>query len=479
MRTPSTSPRSAWSSLWLGFALGAVAVALLAVAVVLGSLLLGAQLLFILSAGFDDKRTLLILVGIVLTTLVVGAALIWLLSRLVPGLAQAGGLGARGGAAAAAGAVLSLALAVWVMPEPIKSTALQFATGETAAQRAAQPAADAARQRLHDLLAAQPGGPEAALLAAVNLVAEPVVASGRVWRAADVAAKVDALRRLRPTLPSAWQPVLLGAMAKLQRTHFGSHPVDGAMRDTLFEAGRAGSSALMVLAAQEEEGIAHHHEINGRVGLADAAWRRAFEGYAAAGVKFEVERLLDETLPERLRTLHAPAAARAVVPDAALSQRLWRFAQAIGDDAANPHATPGQRELAVVVGLVAMERAPDAPHIATQNPARRWSDDPWALGRWMLALRHARGDCMAALDLSDATRQRRRPAVVNRDQPPASSLDMAWALAWAEAAEACVRSGGERRQVSERRANLDYLVFKSGELDAARVGVAATLATLR
>lgn len=477
MVTRSKPRNSAWASLCGGLALGAAGVALLAVAVIGLSLLLDVPLLLLMSFGFEDMRLLFVGASGLLATLLAGGALIWLLRRMVAGRLFQGGW--VGSVAAASGAALASLIGVWVMPEPIKDTALQFATGQTTAQRAANPAAHAARQRLKEVVAAQPGGPEAELLRAVDLTVEPRSSPGRVSTADDAAARVDALQRLARSLSAEWQPLLLGTIGHVQRRHSGNHPDDAPMRAALAEAGRAGSHLFRVLAAQEEEGIAHADEVSRRLGPADLAWQRALDGYAAAGAAFEVARLHDETLPERLRALPAVAAASAPVPDAAFAQRLWKFAQALGDDAAYPHATPGQRELAAAVSLIALERAPEVAAIAVQNPAQRWAVDPWAIGRSLLTLRHARGECMAALALSDAIRQRRRPAVSNAPAPPASSLDMAWALAWIEAAEGCARTDAQRQLLRERRANLDYLIFAPGELEAARAGVAASVAAWR
>ena len=253
------------------------------------------------------------------------------------------------------------------------------------------------------------------------------------------------------------------------------------MSEALTEAGRSGSRAFLVLAAEEQEAIADYLERNAGGDAADAAWQRALQAYTAAGAGFEVARFYDETLPERLHATPLPMlpVARAHPADTVLSQRLWLFAQALGDDAAWDHARPGERDLAMVAALVALELAPAASTLALVNPAKRWTTSPWALGRWILALRYARGDCLAALELSDATRFRRRPAVVNQSQPGASTLDMAWAVAWMEAGETCAGTDDERTQARKRRAQLDYLRFTPGTLEKARAGVAATVAELR
>jgi hypothetical protein len=446
--TRPAAHRSVWTLAALGFALGAIGLALLLLFVVALSLWFNSAVLVIIGVGFGDARLVwLPLVG-VLTALAIALGLWWLLrKRLHPALQAWRPLGAAGWSAAVIGAAMSSALGLWLAPAEITSLVRGFATGETAQQRAARPAVQARQQRLQAILDAAPGGPEALLLAAVDRVATPIPTPGRQVDNDDVKMRVAALRGLQPTLPQAWQPVLIGTLAEVQQHHYGAHPEDEARREALAEGARAGSRALTLLAAENEEGIAHYLERNGAQQLADKAWQRALEGYATAG--------------------------------AAFSRRLWVFAQALGGDEAYPHARPGQRDLALMSALIALELAPDAPQFALRNPAQRWGTSPWAMGRWILALRHARGDCLAALELSNATQHRRRPAVVNQSQPPASALDLAWAVAWMEAGEACARSDEALRQVSEQRATLAYLRFAPGELEAARAGVSAAIAALR
>lgn len=481
--TTTTRPaahRFVWTLVALGFALGAICLVMLALFVVALSLWVNGTLLVIIGVGFGDARLVwLPFVGL-LAALAVALGLWWLLQQqLLPALRGCRPLGAAGWSAAVIGAATSSALGLWLAPAEITSAARQFATGETAQQRAARPAVQARQQRLQAILDAAPGGPEAMLLAAVDRVAAPIPTPGRQLGGDDVKMRVAALRGLQTTLPPEWQPVLIGTLAEVQQYHYGPHPDDEGRREALAEGGRAGSRALTLLAAENEEGIADYLDRGGEQQLADKAWQRALEGYATAGAAFEVARLSDETLPKRLGAIQAPAAAQFPGIDAAFSKRLWVFAQALGDDDAYPHARPGQRDLALMSALIALERAPDAPLVALRNPAQRWSTGPWAMGRWVLALRHARGDCLAALELSNATRHRRRPAVVNQSQPPASTLDMAWAVAWMEAGEACARSDEELRQVREHRATLAYIRFAPGELEAARAGVSATIAVLR
>ncbi len=398
-----------------------------------------------------------------------------------------------------------------LMPASVKDTAIWLATGETAANRAPLPATEAERQHLRETVrpAAQAGDPaaqvelalalqrgaageardpaaaadwlaraasdaqghEARLLLALDARAEQVPRGGRLVTEADTALRIDGLRRVAG-LPAAWQPALLGAIGELQRTHYGEHADDQPMRDTIAAAGRAGSRAFTVLAAQLDEAMALRDEKDGRAEQADAGFRRALQGYASAGAVFELARLRDEALPERLQVSPDSQVVPGPAPDAAVAQRLWRFAWALDADAVHERTTPGQRELAAAVALLAMERAPDPAQIASRNPAQRWAADRRALARWLLALRHARGDCLAALALSDATRGR-------GTRPRASSVELAWALAWAEAGERCASTDDERRQARELRGSVESLVFDPGELDAARDGAAATIAALR
>lgn len=465
----------------IGFAIGVILVSMLALLVMALSLAVGGTLLVIIETGFGGSSVLVAvlliaaLLAILTTTALAGR---FLLGNLLPTLRAWGPSGAGGWLAVAAGAVLGLGLGVWVLPQPVASSALQFATGQTAHQRAAGPAA---QRELQDLLAAHPDGPEAALIQAVNGGPAAGYPAGRLLTGDDLQARIAALRLVLPDVPDGWQPVVLGTIAELQRGHLGGPPAPGPMDDALLEAGRAGSHAFLVMAAQRQEEIAHRLEGGNAGAAADAAWQNALQAYAAAGTVFEVARLRDETLPERLRMQPLPVAPLVPRPavDSDLSQRLWQLAQALGDDARWDLARPGERDLAMVAALLALERAAQVSSMARANPAQRWADSPWALGRWILTLRHARGDCLAALELADATRQRRRPAVVNESQPGASPLDLAWAMAWTEAAQACTRTDADRARVRESLQRLDSLRFEPGVLEAARTGVAASVAALR
>lgn len=203
--------RRVWTLAALGFTLGAIGLALLALFVVALSLWFDSALLVIIGVGFGDARLVwLPLVG-VLTTLAIALGLWWLLrKRLLPALQAFRPLGAAGWSAAVIGAAMSSALGLWLAPAEITSLVREFASGETAQQRAARPAVQARQKRSQAILDAVPGGPEAVLLAAVDRVASPIPTPGRQLDGDDVKMRVAALRGLQPTLPPEWQPVLLG-----------------------------------------------------------------------------------------------------------------------------------------------------------------------------------------------------------------------------------------------------------------------------
>jgi hypothetical protein len=484
MKPDPSSPRSLWPALALGFAAGAAAVVVLALLVIAFSLSAGGALMVVIQVAFGRSGALaaLLLYGAVLLALVLAAVVLRaVVGRIAPVMRSQFGAG-RGPVplmAQVLGMAAGLVLTAWALPTPITSSARQFLTGQTAAERAARPAVEARSRRLEAVLAGHPDGPEALLLKAVNRVAKPLPAGGGQLSNADLQARADALRALAPALPPHWQAVALGTAAEQLRGRSGVDTTDASVGQALVEAGRVGSRAFRVLGAQELERIAARREAKGPSRQADEAWQQALDSYAAAGADYEVARLYDEALPERLRTLPLPPRAPAPTADAALAQRLWTFAQALGDDAAWDIARPGERDLALATTLVALELAPEASPLATVNPAQRWTLAPSAISRWLLSLRHARGDCLAALALADATRQRLRDVGVGRSQPGGSSLDLAWATVLAESAQACVRTEEERVRVREYRAQLDYLNFEPGVLDAARAGLAAGVQGLR
>jgi hypothetical protein len=462
---------------------GVAGVAVVALLVVATALALNGSLLVIIQTGFGGSGwlTALLVVGGMLAALGAAALVGRLLRRRwLPLLRTRLSGGVAGWLGMVAGAVLGLCLGAWMVPEPIASSAREFLTGESARQRAERPVTQAIQQRLQLLLAAHPEGPEAALIAAVNRTATPVPRPGRQLDGADLRARLDALQQLLPTVPPGWQTVVLGTMAEIQRGHIAGSPTHGPLAKAQLEASRTGSRAMLVLSAQLQEEIAHYAEKAGEAALADAAWQRALQAYMAAGAAFEVARFYDEALPERLRNVPVPVWSIAPSPpvDSVLAQRLASFAQALGDDMAWDSARPGARDLAVVAALVALELSPAPSAMALSNPAQRWAQSPWALARWILALRHARGDCMAALELSQALGQRRR-VLVSWENTTASELDLAWAVAWMEAGGVCASSDEERAQVQMRKSQLDYLRFAPGALEAARSGVAATVAGLR
>lgn len=511
---------SIWRSLFAGLMVGAASGVLLAAEVIGLTLLFEAHMALLLSLVLGDVGIILLLIACLAGVLLMHAVAFWVVRRWLLPFFRKPGRGPLEWTATASGMLLALAIVVVLMPVSVRDAAVRLATGESIASRAALPASESQRRRLQervrpaaeagdpaaqvelglallrgaageprdgasaaawiDRAATHPNGFEARMLLAVDAIAGPIEREGRIQTADDRVAKVERLQRIAPTLPAEWQPALLGTVGGIQIAHYGGDtPDDQDMRDAMFAAGRAGSRAFAALAAAYDEAYALYLQ-GGHPELADAAWRRAFEGYAGAGATFEIARLRDDALPERLGALAVPMpGAGASAPDTALAQRLWRFALALDGDDVHERATPGQRDLAAAVSLLAMERAPDAAQIAAQNPAARWAANSWAFGRWVMALRHARGDCGAAFALSEATRQRRRPATVSGRTPPASSLDMAWSRAWAEAGGRCAASDEERRLAQERISQVDYITLSAGELEAARAGVVATVDALR
>lgn len=475
-----------------GLVAGLAGCALLAIGVMALSLLGGSFLLLIIEVGFGSSVTAVLLkIAAGFAVMALAAWLVWRLARLVLGWLPAP-TGLLGWSAAVVGAVLGMRLGWAIAPAEITSTARQFATGQSEAQRAAQPAQTARLQRLKALFELYPEGPEAMLYRAVNQRAT-VEAHDRA-RARDRDSKGDpsnptkelqmaTLEQALPSLPPAWRPVALGLLADMHASSDPWRAVEGPRSRRLQEAGLAGSRAYRLLDAQEQERIAQRRPFTEPGDAADTAWRRALMGYAAAGAHFEIARVFDELLPEplriSLRSLPLPQAVPDTTRDTRLSERLWNFAQALGDPSAWNQSEYFERQLALAAALRAMELAPTALGSAKENPVLSWVQDRWAAGRFVLALRHARGECMAALDLSDAIRQRWRPQAVSQPMPPASAVDMAWATAWAETAQACAASDAERARAASVQDSLAHVRFAPGVLEAARDGVAATLAALR
>lgn len=518
MMTGGLSQTEWWRSILLGFLAGAGAVAVVAVVVLAMAAVAAAPLLILIAMGFGGmSKTLLLLFAALVVAVVTPFLARWIWRRIAGGGFFRQRRSALGWVAVAAGALVGGAACVAVIPEPARNNLVEFVTGERPGARAPLPATDAERERLAERVrpaalagdpaaqvelglalqyaaggesrdldeaavwikraAAHPQGYEGRLLVAVNRMAEPVPRSGRIVTDGDFAVKIAALRRLAPDLPPDWQPVLLGIVGAMPcpQSHYGCDSHSG--RDALTDAGRAGSRAYTVHAAELEEAAATKDEGNGHLEQAAAGWRRAQHGYATAGAFYEVARLRYETLPERLEEFPDPPPVAAwPAPDAELAQRFWRLAWALDAEYVHERAPHGHQEVAGAMALLAMERAPDATPIASLDPARRWSRN--APGRFLLMLRHARGNCSAAVEVSDSIRSRRRSGFSNVKER-VSMHDMAWALAWAEVAERCADSEELRKYAGERRLALEAMYVDKDDLEQARAGVAATIAAMR
>lgn len=534
-----------------GALLGAALVGGLAAVVVVASASSGATLMLIISAGFNTPAPFLALMGALLAAVGSIVALMWASGRFVLPALRRSVRTTADRLAVVFGAAMAMGLGAVLMPEVITSTAMQLITGQSAAERVSLPTSDAERIRMRDTMrpaaaagdpaaqfelalalkhgaagekrdpveadtwlarsAAHPDGIDARLVMAVNLrnaSADPLVEAPP-----HAAVRIEALRGLIDGMPRSWQPAILGTMALTipMRVGFFKEALAQAEQpdaDLTRAAAQAGSMAFAVLGAQRYEALAMAYEGQAQPTLADAPWRRAVEGYAAAGAVYELQRLRDADLPDRLQAelaaqlalpfdsqalrvaADSPASASMTAPrataasavgastriDVALSQRLARLAGLLASDAVYERATDGERVLAAGLSLLAMERAADVSALARVNPAQRWTTDPFALGRWLKTLRHARGDCLAALEVSDSIRERRSFKGPKVEPTP---MDMAWALAWAEAASACATSDVERRKAQAAVASLDYIPHATADLTAARTGVAATIAALR
>jgi len=520
MTAEAPAENAVWRSVLLGFLAGAGTFATFVVVVFALSAVAAAPLLILIAMGFGGmSKTLLILLAALVVALVTPFAALWLWRRITGGGFFRQQRGALGWVAVAAGALAGGAACLALIPEFTRNTLVELVTGERPGARAPLPATDAERERLaqrvrpaalagdpaaqvelglalhyaaggetRDLdeaavwikkAAAHPQGYEGRLLVAVNRMAEPVPRSGRIVTDEDFAVKIAALRRLAPDLPPDWQPVLLGIAGAMPCpwSHHGCGDHSG--RNALAEAGRAGSRAYTVHAAELEEAAATKDERNGRLEQAAAGWRRAQQGYATAGAFYEVARLRYETLPERLEGFPDPPPVAAwPAPDAELAQRFWRFAWALDAEYVHERAPHAHQEVAGAMALLAMERAPDPAAIASLDPARRWTRNPRAVGRFLLALRHARGDCSAALELSNSIRRRPGTGLPN-DTLRVSMHDMAWALAWAEVAERCAVTDELRQDAGYSRRSLVAMYVDASDLESARAGVAATVAALR
>ena len=226
-------PHSLWTCLALGAAAGVAGATMLALIVVAVSLGLGGWLLVVIESGFGGSGVLVMLLvaGGGVAALVV-ATLLWRLMqrRWWPLLLAQGRAGMTCRLAMLTGGFLGLGLGGLALPDPIVSSALQFVSGQNERQRTERPMVQAAQQRLAQLLAAHPEGPEAALLAAINSTpavdstAAPKRAPGRLLTDADLHARIAALEKLLPTTAPVWQTVVLGSIAETQRGVHGGPP---------------------------------------------------------------------------------------------------------------------------------------------------------------------------------------------------------------------------------------------------------------
>jgi hypothetical protein len=326
----------------------------------------------------------------------------------------------------------------------------------------------------------RPDGVEARLLVAVERMAPPDMA--RNTSADDKQAKVQALLDLPEARSPAWRPLVLGAIANLQQyTVTGLTPRDASMRDTWAEAGRAGSRAAAVLAAGLYEQLALKPGRNASEDEIAANWRRAMDGYARAGSLYDLRRVQREELEPQPRAAPAAQATPWHAPDTARSQRLQELAETLGGDALPENRIPsGDFDLAAAAALLATELAPDPAALPSVRAARRGIQQRIpALQRWLLALRHARGDCPAALELSRQLKNREHPG----GDTPVTTLRTAWAVAWAESAQRCAGSDEQRVEVAQQLRTLALFISTDHttdqEIEAARADVAALLADLR
>lgn len=518
-----------WLPLLTGFVIGAFGIVLLVAVVLVLFILVSAPLLVYLAYVLGaDGSIALGLLGVLLAIVAgcVGAAFVarWIWRRFASWHPDARSLITMG-----AGALCTLALALAFAPFGLRDMASEVMTGHSLGTREPAPASAEAIQHMRDVVrpaaaagdataqfqlamallhgtrgekpeqgrtqighwmqlsAAQPQGIEARLTIAAEKMATPVSGMGRMVTLQDIAQKSSALRALVPTLPGAWQAVALGTSGlAMQISGPDGQADDVSMRQALADAGRAGSRSFGMMAAGFYEGAAVDLDDHQKSADADIAWQQALQAYAQAGNLYETERLQRESLPAHLSTLAVPPpVAHLRAPDAQLSARLWQFAQALaGADIPDGRIPFGHSVLAQAAALIAIETAPDPGALMTARPANGlFAQSPRPLKRWLLALRHARGDCMAALKLSELTRSWESPPVVDADGVPVTPLDDAWSLAWAESAQRCARSIDDKDAVARRIQNLKALIhyetFQPGEVDNARAGVAATLQALQ
>lgn len=515
-RLQSTAPRTRTRALLVGLLLG-VAGSVAALAVVALLVLHGASLLLALFSGFS-RSVLLSLAAAALVLLVIGILAVlgidWMLrhSRHLRRDPWAG-------ASMLLGAVLVPALALVLAPEDERNEIRTILTGRrppppalpasAAEQRhlreVLRPAAEAGDARAQFRLGIalryglggapvdrkeesrwirramdQPDGAEARLLIAVERMVPPNMA--RIVNAEDRQAKVQALLDLPEAQSPAWRPLVLGTIANVRRvTYQGDTRADTPMRDAWAEAGRAGSRAAAVLAAGLYEQAALRPDRSASDDEIAADWHRAMSGYARAGSLYDLRRLQREGLELEPRANPSPQARPWHAPDAARSQRLRELAETLDGDAVPRGRIPsGDLELANAAALLAIELAPDPAALAGMRATREdIPEQAPALERWLLALRHARGDCMAALALSRQLKSWENPGW----DTPITTLRSAWATAWAESAQRCAGGDEQRAEVAQQLRTLGLFIdtdrTTDQELEAARADLATLLADLR
>lgn len=326
----------------------------------------------------------------------------------------------------------------------------------------------------------QPDGAEARLLIAVERMAPPDMA--RTVSAEDKQAKVQALLALPEAQSPVWRPLVFATIANVQQYSVtGVTPDDAAMRDAWAEAGRAGSRAAAVLAAGLYEEVALKPPRDASEDEIAADWRRAMDGYALAGSLYDLRRLQREGLELPPRATPAALAAPWHTPDATRSRRLQELAETLGGDALPKNRIPsGDSDLAGAAALLATELAPDPTALPSVRAASRDIEQRIpALQHWLLALRHARGDCLAALELSRRLKSWDDPGW----DTPITTLRTAWAMAWAESAQRCAGGDEQAAEVAQQLRTLGLFASTDHttdqEIEAARADVAALLAELR
>lgn len=515
-RLQPTAPRTRARALLVGLLIG-VAGSLAAGALMALLILKGASLLLALLSGFN--RSMLLTLAVAAIALVVFGVLAvlgidWMLrhSRHLRRDRWAS-------ASMVLGAVLVPALALVLTPEHLRNEVRAAVTGQRPPPRALaateaeqrhlrevlRPAAEAGDARAQFRLGIalryglggapvdhaeearwirramdRPDGAEARLLIAVERMAPPDMA--RVVSAEDRQAKVQALRNLPEAQSPAWRPLVLGTIAGVQRvSHPGDTRADTPMHDAWAEAGRAGSRAAAVLAAGLYEQMALRPDRSASDDEIAANWHRALDGYARAGSLYDLRRLQREGLEPQPRATPTPEARPWHAPDATRSQRLRELAETLdGDNVPRDRIPSGDLDLANAAALLAIELAPDPAALAGMRAMHGGIlERIHALQRWLLALRHARGDCMAALALSRQLKSWEAPDW----NTPITTLRSAWAMAWAESAQRCARSDEQRAEAAHQLHTIGLFIdtdhTTEQEIEAARADLATLLAELR